>query len=82
MSTKDKIIDYIMSTPSNTNWNVLSTMVGEGDWSKLKNYIETTPHNMNRMVLESFFDADTEENTLTDENGNLLTDENGTVIRI
>lgn len=54
-NTKIKIIDYIMSTPTNTNWNVLSSMLGDGDWTKLKAYVETTPHNMNRMVLESFF---------------------------
>ena len=42
-----------MTSPSNTNWNVLSSMLGDGDWSKLKAYVETTPHNMNRMVLES-----------------------------
>lgn len=55
MTTKEKIIDYIMSTPTNTNWNVLSSMLGDEDWSKLKAYVETTPWNMNRMVLESFF---------------------------
>ena len=47
------IITYLMTSPSNTNWNVLSSMLGDGDWSKLKAYVETTPHNMNRMVLES-----------------------------
>lgn len=48
-----QIITYLMTSPSNTNWNVLSSMLGDGDWSKLKAYVETTPHNMNRMVLES-----------------------------
>ena len=47
-----QIIDHIMSSPSNTNWNVLSSMLGDGDWAELKKYVETTPHNMNRMVLE------------------------------
>lgn len=51
---KSQIIDHIMSTPHNVNWNVLSTMLGEGDWSKLKTYVEQTPHNMNRKVLEVF----------------------------
>ena len=50
-----QIITYLMSSPSNTNWNVLSSMLGDGDWSELKAYVETTPHNMNRKVLESFF---------------------------
>jgi hypothetical protein len=52
---KNSIITYIMTTPHNTNWNVLSTMLGAGDWSKLKAYVETTPYNMNRKILEAFF---------------------------
>ena len=52
---KNKIINYIMTTPRNVNWNVLSTMLDAGNWDKLKSYVETTPHNMNRMVLEAFF---------------------------
>ena len=51
--TNTQIITYLMTSPSNTNWNVLSSMLGDGDWSKLKAYVEMTPHNMNRMVLES-----------------------------
>lgn len=47
-----QIIDHIMSSPSNTNWSVLSSMLGDGDWAELKKYVETTPYNMNRMVLE------------------------------
>ena len=47
------VITYLMTSPSNTNWNVLSSMLGDGDWSELKAYVEATPHNMNRMVLES-----------------------------
>lgn len=58
MTTKEKIIDYIMSTPTNTNWNVLSSMLGDGDWTRLKAYVETTPHNMNRMVLKSLLDSE------------------------
>lgn len=54
---KNKIINYIMTTPRNVNWNVLSTMLGEGNWNKLKSYVETTPYNMNRMVLETFFES-------------------------
>lgn len=51
---KSQIIDHIMSTPHNVNWNVLSTMLGNGDWSELKTYVEQTPRNMNRKVLEVF----------------------------
>lgn len=54
MDTK-KIVDFIMTTPRNVNWNVLSTMLDEGEWIKLKQYVETTSWNMNRKVLESFF---------------------------
>ena len=50
---KNSIITYIMTTPYNTNWSVLSTMLGAGDWSKLKAYVENTSHNMNRRVLEA-----------------------------
>ena len=53
MTDTNQIIDHIMSTPTNTNWNVLSTLLGVGDWSKLKAYVEKTPHNMNRKVLEA-----------------------------
>ena len=53
LSPTDFIIAYLMKSPQNSNWNVLSSMLGDGDWSKLKKYVETTPHNMNRMVLES-----------------------------
>lgn len=53
LTDKEKIINYIMNTPYNTNWAVLSSMLGEGDWSKLKQYIEITPKNMNKKVLES-----------------------------
>lgn len=55
---KQQIINHIMSSPSNTNWNVLSSMLGDGDWSKLKKYVEITPHNMNRMVLESLLSSE------------------------
>ena len=48
----DFIIDYLMKSPQNSNWNVLSTLLGDGDWSKLKAYVETTPKNMNRQVLK------------------------------
>ena len=54
---KEKILDYIMETPGNTNWNVLSTMVEEGDWTELKAYVEQTSYNMNRQVLNNFFSA-------------------------
>ena len=53
-----QIIDHIMSTPHNVNWNVLSTMLGDGDWSQLKTYVEQTPRNMNRKVLEVFLGSD------------------------
>lgn len=53
LTDKEKIINYIMNTPYNTNWAVLSSMLSEGDWSRLKQYIEITPKNMNKKVLES-----------------------------
>lgn len=48
-----QIIAYLMKSPQNSNWNVLSSLLGDGDWSKLKAYVETTPHNMNRQVLRA-----------------------------
>lgn len=48
-----QIITYLMTSPSNTNWSVLSSMLSDGDWSELKAYVETTPHNMNRQVLKA-----------------------------
>lgn len=53
MADINQIINYIMETPTNSNWNVLSTLLGDGDWSKLKAYVETTPKNMNRQVLKA-----------------------------
>ena len=52
MADVNQIINYIMNTPTNSNWNVLSSLLGDGDWSKLKAYVETTPKNMNRQVLK------------------------------
>ena len=49
----DFIIDYLMKSPQNSNWNVLSSLLGDGDWSRLKAYVETTPKNMNRQVLKA-----------------------------
>lgn len=54
---KNDILDYVMNTPRNTNWNVLSSMLGDGDWSELKAYVETTPYNMNRMVLKALLNG-------------------------
>lgn len=51
----NQIIDYIMKTPINSNWNVLSSLLGDGDWSQLKAYVETTPKNMNKQVLRALF---------------------------
>ena len=59
-TSSNLIINYLMASPSNTNWNVLSSMLGDGDWSKLKAYVETTSHNMNQMVLKSFFGGSSE----------------------
>lgn len=53
MADINQIINYIMNTPANSNWNVLSTLLGDGDWSKLKAYVETTPKNMNKQVLKA-----------------------------
>ena len=52
LSPIDFIIAYLMKSPQNSNWNVLSSLLGDGDWSKLKAYVETTPKNMNRQVLK------------------------------
>lgn len=62
--TNTQIITYLMTSPSNTNWNVLSSMLGDGDWSQLKAYVETTPHNMNRMVLESLLSGSGNSNVV------------------
>ena len=59
----NKIISYIMTTPYNTNWAVLSTMLGKGDWSKLKEYIKKTPKNMNKKILEVLLSEKQEDNS-------------------
>lgn len=63
MATKEQIIDYIMSTPHNTNWTVLSSMLGEGNWDKLKKYVETTPYNMNKKILEALLGGKQKDNS-------------------
>lgn len=50
----NKIIEYIMTTPHNTNWAVLSSMLDDGDWEEFRKYVMNTSGNMNRRVLESF----------------------------
>lgn len=59
----NKIISYIMTTPYNTNWLVLSTMLGEGDWSELKEYIKKTPKNMNKKILEALLGGKQKDNS-------------------
>ena len=56
LSPTDFIIAYLMKSPQNSNWNVLSSLLGDGDWSKLKAYVETTPKNMNRQVLKALLE--------------------------
>ena len=54
---KEQIITYIMTTPHNTNWNILFEMLGEGNWDSLYEYVNTTPNNMNRVILEQLLDS-------------------------
>ena len=56
LSPTDFIIAYLMKSPQNSNWNVLSSLLGDGDWSRLKAYVETTPKNMNRQVLKALLE--------------------------
>lgn len=56
--TKEQIVEYIMSTPYNTNWNVLSTLVGEGDWDRLKFYIRNNSASINKKVIETLMNSD------------------------
>lgn len=58
LSPTDFIIAYLMKSPQNSNWNVLSSLLGDGDWSKLKAYVETTPKNMNRQVLRALLGSE------------------------
>ena len=52
--TKQEIIDYLMTTPHNTNKNVLETVLaGIQNKDEVIKYALYTPRNMNRMVLES-----------------------------
>jgi len=52
----EEIIEYIMTTPGNVNWNVLKYLLDETvDKKGLKKYVQSTPNNMNRKVLRSFF---------------------------
>jgi len=52
----EEIIEYIMTTPGNVNWNVLKYLLDETvDKKGLKKYVQSTPNNMNRQVVRSFF---------------------------
>lgn len=55
----NKIIEYIMTTPYNTNWAVLSSMLDDGDWEEFRKYVMNTSGNMNRRVLESIIGIET-----------------------
>lgn len=50
---KNKVIEYIMHTPYNTNKAILADLLGAGDWTNLYNYVFKTPNSMNRMVLDT-----------------------------
>ena len=54
---KEQIITYIITTPHNTNWNILFEMLGEGNWDVLYEYVNTTPSNMNRVILEQLLES-------------------------
>ena len=57
--TKTDIINYLMTTPYNTNKNVLnSILAGLDNKDEIIAYALHTPHNMNRKVLESLISAD------------------------
>lgn len=64
---KDKIIEYIMTTPQNVNWAVLKSILGEGNWENLEKYVKHTPLNMNRMVLEGFFESGSSNSAIVGE---------------
>ena len=52
--TADEIINYLMTTPYNTNKNVLKSMIADlENKDEIIAYTLNTPHNMNRKVLES-----------------------------
>lgn len=58
---KEKIIEYIMTTPTNVNRTVLKGIVGEdlneNEFERLINYCKTTSWNTNRAMLESLLDS-------------------------
>ena len=57
--TKTDIINYLMTTPHNTNKNMLnSILAGLDNKNEIIAYALNTPHNMNRKVLESLISAD------------------------
>ena len=50
---KDKIIEYLMNTPHNTNINILNSILDEYEnKNEIIAYAMKTSYNMNRMVLE------------------------------
>lgn len=57
--TKNEIIEYLMTTPNNTNRSVLNSILGDkSNKEAIIAYAMQTPHNMNRMVLESLIEDD------------------------
>ena len=57
--TKTDIINYLMTTPHNTNKNMLnSILTGLDNKDEIIAYALHTPHNMNRKVLESLISTD------------------------
>lgn len=57
--TKNEIIEYLMTTPKNTNKNVLnSILAGVSNKDAIIEYALTSPYNMNINVLKSLIGED------------------------
>lgn len=67
--TKTDIINYLITTPHNTNKNILnSILAGLDNKNEIIAYALHTPHNMNKKVLERLIninDEDSETNIET-----------------
>ena len=50
----NQIIEYLKTTPNNTNRAVLMTLLGDGEWNELLDYVFNTSYNTNVNMLANW----------------------------
>lgn len=85
MITKEKIIKYLMTTPKNTNRNVLESILSDSlNKEAIISYAMKTSYNMNKAILESLIgnNSDTDENSGNDGGNDTVAKVNSAIVGI